>query len=98
MVFLNAGYVQVGAFREISHYDVQQMVSVNTMHPAYMFKVLIKQLLAREKRSAVVVTSATIGDRAMAGSSVYAGTKSFTNFFGQAMHYEHKDKIDIMSW
>jgi short-subunit dehydrogenase len=31
MLFLNAGYCQVGAFSDITNDDVQQMVSINTL-------------------------------------------------------------------
>lgn len=41
MLYLNAGYAQLGAFSEITDNDVIKMVSVNSIQVVYTAKVLI---------------------------------------------------------
>ncbi len=50
MLFLNAGVMPEGAigpFSEHINADVQAVVTVNTLHPIYLAKVLIQQLVSR---------------------------------------------------
>ena len=47
MLFLNAGYCQIGAFVDLTQEEVERTVSVNTLHPIFTAKVLLNQMLAR---------------------------------------------------
>ena len=55
-------------------------------------------MLAREKRSAIVVTSSGLGLIPVAGSAVYAATKAYASSFTQALGYELGDRVDIHDW
>ena len=71
---------------------------VNTFQPTFMIKVLLEQMLAREKRSAIIVTSSVLGSLPVAGTAVYAATKAYASSFTQALAYELSDKIDFAHW
>ena len=55
-------------------------------------------MLAREKRSAIVVTSSGLGMIPVAGTAIYAATKAYDSSFAQALSYELEDKIDVIDW
>ena len=55
-------------------------------------------MLAREKRSAVIVTSSGFGMLPVAGTAVYAASKAYASRFTQALAYELSDKIDFVDW
>lgn len=55
-------------------------------------------MLARPERSAIVVTSSGLGVRPFAGVATYSAAKACSSFMAQALNYELKDKIDVMSW
>ena len=55
-------------------------MAVNALQPIYTAKVLVKQLLARDKLSAIVITSSGLGAQPVAGILDYSCTKTFVNF------------------
>ena len=61
MIFLNAGVAQMGCFSDLDDSMVEDLMTVNAVHPMYLAKALISQQLARGKKSAIVVTSSTFG-------------------------------------
>ena len=61
MLFLNAGVAQMGSFADIDESSVEDIMNVNALHPMYLAKALVNQMLARGKRSAIVITSSTLG-------------------------------------
>jgi len=98
MLFLNAGYSQVGALEDIDNYEVEKMVACNATQVAYLGKVMLKQMLKREQRSAIVVVSSVAGTFPMAGILTYSSTKVFASYFAEALSYEVEDRMDVMSW
>ena len=98
MLFLNAGYHPVGPFADLSYMDIQRVVSCNTLHPIYTAKVLVDQMLARGKLSAIVITSSGLGINPVPGVITYSSSKSFVSFLGVGLSYELEGKIDCMSW
>lgn len=99
MLFLNAGVAQMGPFAEIDDSSVQDLMAVNALHPMFLAKVLVNQMLLRERRSAIVVTSSAFGQRPIGGASiVYSATKSLVSFLGVGLSYELESKIDVMAW
>lgn len=64
----------------------------------YTAKVLLKQILARKERSAIVVTSSGLGGRPIPGCVTYSAAKACSSFMAQALNYELKDKVDVLSW
>ena len=77
---------------------MEQILYVNTFQPTFVIKVLLKQMLDREKRSAVVVTSSGLGLIPVAGTAVYAASKAYASSFTQALGYELSDRIDFADW
>lgn len=55
-------------------------------------------MLARNKLSAIVVTSSGLGARPVAGILDYSCTKSFVDFLARGLSYELEGKIDCLSW
>jgi short-subunit dehydrogenase len=98
MLILNAGLASMGRFAQLTGETVQSVINVNALHPLYTTKVLLNQMLARKKRSGIIVVGSVAGSRAMAGQLCYSATKSFASIMGQCLHYECKDKIDVISW
>jgi short-subunit dehydrogenase len=56
-------------------------------------------MLARSKRSAIVVSSSVFGQRPVGGASiVYSATKSLASFLAVGLSYELEAKIDVLAW
>lgn len=98
MVFLNAGIAQMGCFADIDEAHVEDQMTVNAMHPMYLTKALLPQLLARGKKSAIVTTSSVMGQRPMGGFLTYSATKSLASFIAIGLSYELEGKVDVMAW
>lgn len=65
----------------------------------YLAKVLVNQLIAREERSAIVVTSSGLGCRPIAGCLTYCAANACSSFMAQALSFElKKSQVDVMSW
>ena len=54
--------------------------------------------MAREERSAIVIVSSGLGSRPIGGVTTYSAAKGCATYLAQALSYEVKDKIDVMSW
>ena len=74
------------------------MISVNMLQPIYLTKALLPILLSRQTPSAIVLTSSVISHVAAPGIGIYSSTKAAVATFTEALHYETKGKVDIMSW
>ena len=98
ILFLNAGIGQVGAFAEASTTRMERLLQVNVQHPTFICRAVLSQLLEREQRSAIVVTSSGLGKIPVAGTIVYAASKAFASSFAQGLSYEVEDKIDVIDW
>lgn len=55
-------------------------------------------MLARKKRSGILITSSGLGTFPAPGMATYSCAKAFSSFLGQALNYELKDKIDVLSF
>ena len=89
----------MGCFADIDESSVEDIMLVNALHPTYLAKALINQLLARGKKSAIVVTSSVFGQRPTGGASiVYSATKSLARFLAIGLSYELEGKSDVLSW
>ena len=98
LLILNAGVGQVGPFSEAPAERLQHVMSINALHPMYTAKVMINQLLERKERSAIVVVSSGLGGRPIPGCVTYSSAKACSSFMAQALSYEVRDKIDVMSY
>lgn len=98
LLFLNAGTSTMGPFVQVPAKRIDEIVKVNAVHPIFTAKVLIDQMVKREKRSGIVVTSSGLAQRPIAGGLVYSASKTFASFTAVALSYEVQDKVDVMSW
>jgi short-subunit dehydrogenase len=73
-------------------------VTINALHPIYLTKALLPQILARESKSAIVITSSGLGNAPVPGIIPYSASKSFSSFFGEALNMELKGKVDVLSF
>lgn len=67
-----------------------------------MAKIMAEQLSQRlEKvgqKAALIVTSSVGGNVPCAGYVAYGASKAFETFVAEAMHFEFKETIDVMSY
>ena len=98
MLFLNAGFIEVGPFASLTPEDIESSVTINALQPIYTTKVLIDQMIARNHLGAMVVTSSGLGSKPVAGCLDYSCTKSFASFLAEGLNYELKGKVDCMAW
>jgi short-subunit dehydrogenase len=75
MLFLNAGAFKFGDFSKLPPSEIEQIVNLNATHPIYLTKVLLKQILARKTRSAIVTVSSLVTIRPFPGVSAASCTK-----------------------
>jgi short-subunit dehydrogenase len=68
------------------------------LQPVYLTKALLPMLLKRETVSTIVLTSSVISHVAAPGLGIYSSTKAAVATFTEALHYETKSKVDVMSW
>ena len=80
LLFLNAGIGGFVPFENQENSSIEEIVNVNAIHPIYLSKVLLNQLLKRTKRSAIVVTSSGLGSVPIPGTIIYSASKSFSSF------------------
>ncbi len=73
-------------------------MAVNALHPIYLSKVLLKQLLSRKQRSGIIVVSSGLGSMPVPGILTYSCAKAFSSYLAEGLNYELKDKIDVISF
>ena len=72
--------------------------NVTGLHNVYLLKALAKQQMDRDKRSAVLITSSTAAEMVFAGNASYSATKAMVSNFGESVHYELKQNVDVTVW
>ena len=95
---LNAGRVSIGPIDLLTDADIQTMITLNALHVVYLTKALLNQLRSRATRSAIIIVSSGISGMPIPGVATYSCSKSLVSNFGQALHYEVRDKIDVTVW
>jgi short-subunit dehydrogenase len=96
---LNAGISSGGKFFADAEDElVESVMNINGLHVVYMAKAMLTMMLARDKRSAIVITSSIMSYFGLAASSTYAATKAMERLFGESLHYELKPKIDVITF
>jgi short-subunit dehydrogenase len=63
-----------------------------------LVKALLDKLLARKKKTAVIVTSSIAGLNPMPGMCAYVSSKSFVTMMSITLSYECQDKLDVLSF
>ena len=95
---LNAGAMVMGDFTKLRPEEIESQVNVNGLHPIYLAKALLPQMLSRNKRSSIIVTSSGLGTVAVPGVLTYSMCKSFVSFLAKGLAIEVGDKIDCLAF
>ena len=97
MLVLNVGGGGPGLFMEKSLEEIENQVTSNTIHPIYLLKQLLPQLLSRPHRSAVIFTSSIAAHRSLPGLIPYSSAKSAVTFLSTALSFE-LPTLDFLSY
>eukprot|EP00351_Strombidinopsis_sp_SopsisLIS2011_P006094 CAMPEP_0116875968 /NCGR_PEP_ID=MMETSP0463-20121206/8048_1 /TAXON_ID=181622 /ORGANISM="Strombidinopsis sp, Strain SopsisLIS2011" /LENGTH=125 /DNA_ID=CAMNT_0004522379 /DNA_START=378 /DNA_END=755 /DNA_ORIENTATION=- len=98
MLYLNAGVQGYGPLEIMEPKEIQDIVTVNALHPIYLAKALLSQIKSRKARSAIVLTSSGTCVRPISGLIPYTSSKIFASYFTRALHWELKDCADVLAW
>ena len=71
---------------------------LNSLHPVYLTKALLPKLLARNGRSAIIVTSSGLAGMPMPSVLCYSSTKACVSNFFSGLSYEVREMVDVMVW
>eukprot|EP01017_Pseudomicrothorax_dubius_P041231 TRINITY_DN6571_c0_g1_i1.p1 TRINITY_DN6571_c0_g1~~TRINITY_DN6571_c0_g1_i1.p1 ORF type:complete len:326 (-),score=69.43 TRINITY_DN6571_c0_g1_i1:92-1069(-) len=93
----NVGIFPPSTFSEASLNEVHSTLTVNIYPMVLLSRVLIPQMLRRQKKSGIINLSSGLGLRPFAYVTTYSSTKAFADFFSRGIAYEFEDKIDILS-
>jgi short-subunit dehydrogenase len=92
----NAGLGGAGRFDKLPLERVEQQVLLNCFAPAVLTHHLLPGMLERG-RGAVVITGSVAGMQPLPLHAIYAATKAFDRFLGEALFVELRDKgIDVV--
>lgn len=102
ILIANAGYAQLGPFRDLTPEEVQHTVRVNAIHPIMLIKVLVDKMAKRSEekkvKGAIVVVSSGIAARPISGNISYSAAKVFSTYLAQGLNFELEGLIDVMSY
>lgn len=88
MLFLNAGQGFIGEFKNMDDAYLEELMQSTCLHPIYLIKAMMDKLLARKKKTAVVVTASIAGLNPMPGMCAYVSAKSFCTMMAITLSYE----------
>jgi hypothetical protein len=92
----NAGVGGAGRFDKLELERIEQQIIVNCLSPAVLMRLLVPGMLERG-RGAVVVTGSVAGLQPLPLHNVYAATKAFDRFLGEAVFFELRDHgVDVL--
>lgn len=103
MLFCNAGVGEFISFKDSDDDLVHRTMTVNTLQPVFTIKALLEQLIARDHRTAVVITGSGFAMSPVPGLMSYSATKICASYFGEGLNFELTKrskgaKIDVMTW
>lgn len=102
VLILNAGCTKMNAFVKLEDQHCQDIVMINTLHPAYLSKVMAPQLNARfakkGQKAAMVFVSSLASVVPSPGNLTYSATKSFCSYLGEGLSYEFEGKVDVINY
>jgi len=88
----------MGNVQDLTDSEFESVIRVNGLHVMYGMKVFLQILAKREQRSGLVITSSGLSNFSYPGMAIYGATKAFVRNLGEGVHYEVRDKIDVLSW
>jgi short-subunit dehydrogenase len=94
----NAGFGHMVPFTKLSDEEIETLVNVNALQVAYVIKTLADQLIERNQKSAIVVTSSGLAAQPFAGHITYSAAKSFASYLAEGLNFEFKGKVDVLSY
>ncbi len=62
------------------------MIVVNCYPIVYLTKKLLKKMILRQKKSAIINLSSVMGQYPTGYAAVYSATKAFDDFFSRSLH------------
>ena len=95
---LNAGLAKFGCIGVITDDRLEDTWRVNILHPIYLLQALASQLMKRDQRCGVLFTSSLAASGVFSGMASYSATKRAISCFGEAMHWELKENVDVTVW
>ncbi|CDW79642.1 steroid dehydrogenase [Stylonychia lemnae] len=100
MLLLNAGYGKPERFDAKENIEVEEAVNLNALHCIYMTKAMLPQIQNRDKKSALLYTSSSLGVLYSPGNIDYCFSKRLTSFLARGIHYElsQTNKVDVMTF
>lgn len=92
--------VAIGPFDLLTDAQVESSIRVNALHPVYLTKALLPNLMNRQGvKTGIVVTSSGLSGMPMPSVQLYSSTKACVSNFFQSMAFEAADLgIDVMVW
>lgn len=88
VAILNAGYAEANLVEHCSDEYLETTVNTNALHVYYVAKILSEKLMAREKRSALIVTSSLAALAPIPASVAYSSQKVFVTYLARGMAME----------
>jgi short-subunit dehydrogenase len=96
VVVANAGFGYAGRFDKLDAARLREMVELNCTAPMLLTRALLPRLLARG-RGAVVFTGSQAGRQPLPLHAVYAASKAFDGFLGEALWAELRGTgVDVL--
>ena len=84
-------------FAKLTTDAIENLLNLNLISPTLLTHLLLKQLIARAPKSAVINVSSMLGQTPAYGSSVYSSTKAYLRFLTYAVGEETKEKVDFLT-
>ncbi len=78
--------------------EIQMIINTEALHPVYLLKSMLSQLLSRSKKSCVILTGSGIGSAPIPGFLAHSMAKTFTHYLGDGLTLELKDRLDILTF
>ena len=95
---LNAGWAEAHKVADAPDDYLEQTLNINCIHVYYVAKILSEKLLAREKRSCMIVTSSLAAMYPFPMSVPYSSQKVFVTYLARGMNMEMCHKVDVVSF
>ena len=87
---LNAGVGFMGPIDLIKDDKFEAIWTVNGLHIVYLLKALVNQLMDRDTRAAILISSSIAADCVMGGLASYSAVKTGISNWGESLHFELK--------
>ena len=90
MLILNAGTFSTGPIELIEDNLYENVWNCTGLHVVYLTKALVKGMLERDQRCAILITSSIAAQGCFPCNASYSGTKRMVTMWGESLFYELK--------